>query len=268
MNGRAGLALIVAAALAGGCATKGQVRFLEMEVRTMRVETARRDSIRAAALAAVLTLQQRIMDSVIAGRDALRNLELKVSTDITEIHRQLLQVQELTGQSQRRLTDLKGQLDRRDEQNAAAGLNRPPATPGDSTGTAAPPPASPSVSADQMYQGARGNLLRGAVGTARRGFQELLRVYPTSELAADATLGIGESFVVEAPDSAVAYYARVVAQYPKSLKASTALFRLGRLEETRSNSAAARTYYDRLLKEYPGSQEAEVARERLKNLRP
>lgn len=253
------------------CATKGQVRLLEGELRSMRIETARRDSVRAAALADMVRLQQRILDSLVAGREALRNLEVRLQVDVTDIQRQLLQVQELTGQSQRRLSELKGQLDARSEQNQAAGAVSapPPAAPGDTTTRppAAPGPA-PSPSADQMYQGARLQLNRGAVGTARRGFQEFLRVYPAHELAPDALYYIGESFAVENPDSAVAYWTRVVAQYARVPKASTSLYKMGRLEETRNNRAAARSYYERLLREYPRSEDVDLARDRLRDLRP
>ena len=119
-----------------------------------------------------------------------------------------------------------------------------------------------------MYQGARLQLNRGAVGTARRGFQEFLRTYPTHELVPDALFYVGESFAVESADSAVAYWTRVVAQYPRSAKASTALYKMGRIEELRNNRAAASGYYDRLLMEYPRSDEADLAREQLRNLRP
>lgn len=262
-----------AAALATlvGCATKGQVRLLEGELRSMRIETARRDSARAAALAAVIGLQQRILDSLVVGREALRNLDVRMQTDITEIQRQLLQVQELTGQSQRRLSELKGQLDARSEQIQAAGaVPAPrPATPGDTTALPliAPGPTT-SPSADQMYQGARQQLNKGAVGTARRGFQEFLRVYPTHELAPDALYYTGESFAVENPDSAVAYWTRVVAEHARAPKASTSLYKMGRLEETRNNRVAARSYYERLLREYPRSEDVDLARDRLRDLRP
>src|SRR3990172_6525298 len=96
-----------------GCATKGQVRLLESEVHSLRVETARRDSARAAALAAVLTLQQRIMDSLGATQEALRTMDVRFQGDLTDVQRQLLQVQELSGQSQVRLSELKAQLDAR-----------------------------------------------------------------------------------------------------------------------------------------------------------
>jgi tol-pal system protein YbgF len=263
-----GLALVVLAA----CATKGQVRLLEGELHTMRIETARRDSVRAAALAAVIGLQQRILDSLGAGREALRTLDVRLQGDMTDIQRQLLQVQELTGQSQRRLSELKGQLDQRAEQSEAAGAVRPPlapAAPGDTAAPAAPPvPAASVPSADQVYQGARQQLNRGALGTARRGFQEFLRTYANHPLAPDALFYIGETFALEAPDSAVAYYNRVLAQYSRSTRASTALYKLGRLEEARKNFSAARAYYERLLREYPRSDEVDLAREQLKNLRP
>lgn len=237
----------------------------------MRIETARRDSARAAALAAVIGLQQRILDSLVVGREALRNLDVRMQTDITEIQRQLLQVQELTGQSQRRLSELKGQLDVRSEQIQAAGavpVSRP-TTPGDTTaGPIVPPGPTTSPSADQMYQGARQQLNRGAVGTARRGFQEFLRVYPAHELAPEALYYIGESFAVENPDSAVAYWTRVVAEHARAAKASTSLYKIGRLEETRNNRVAARSYYERLLREYPRSEDVDLARDRLRDLRP
>jgi TolA-binding protein len=265
------LASLAALAAIPACATKGQVRLLEGELRSMRIETARRDSARAAALAAVIGLQQRILDSLVVGREALRNLDVRMQTDITEIQRQLLQVQELTGQSQRRLSELKGQLDARSEQNQAAGVVAPPAAaiPGDTTNRAVPPagPAG-SPSADQMYQGARLQLNRGAVGTARRGFQDFLRVYPTHGLASDALYYIGESFAVENPDSAVAYWTRVVAEHPRSTRASTSLYKMGRLEETRNNRVAARSHYERLLREYPRSEDVDLARDRLRDLRP
>ena len=234
----------------------------------MRIETARRDSARAAALADIVRLQQRIMDSLVVGREALRTLDVRFQADITDIQRQLLQIQELTGQSQRRLSELKAQVDARAEQSQASGVVAP-MTPLD-TANRAPvsPGAMPAVSADQMYQGARQQLNRGAVGTARRGFQEFLRSYPAHELTPDALFYIGESFAVENADSSVAYWTLVGAQHPRSTKASTALYKMGRIEEVRNNRASAKAYYDRLLKEYPRSDEADLAREQLKNLRP
>ena len=256
--------------LASACATKGQVKLLQGEISSLRIETARRDSVRASALAAIIGLQQRIMDSVVAGREALRTLDLRIQADLTGVQRQLLQVQELTGQSQSRLSEMKAALDQRAEQTEAAGLARPAAPTADSTATPGPtPPAgTPVPTADRMYQAAKAQLNRGAAGTARRGFQELVRTYPTHELVPEALFYIGESYAGETPDSAVVYYTQVLSRFPRAPKASTSLYKLGRLESARNNSAAARAYYDRLIKEYPRSDEVELARDALKNLRP
>lgn len=260
----AGIALAVLAALPA-CASKGQVQLLSGELRSLRVETARRDSARASALAAIITLQQRILDSVAAGREALKNLDVRLSNDMTDLQRQLLQVQELTGQSQQRLTQLKAQIDQRAEQAEVSGPSRP-AAPGD---TGARGPTTPVVpTADQMYRSARDQHGRGALATARMAYQEVLKTYPADPRVPDVLFYIGETFASEAPDSAVAYYSQVIARFRTSPRAPTALYRLGRVEEARRNPAAARGYYDRLIRDYPASDDADLARDRLKNLRP
>jgi TolA-binding protein len=206
------------------------------------------------------------MDSIAAGREALRALDVRIQGDLTEVQRQMLQVMELTGLSQQRLTELKAQIDARAEQAEVAGGGMTPVRP-DSAGGARPP--GPVVAtADQMYQGARNQQNRGALGTARMGYQELIKTYPTHPRVPDATFYIGETFATEAPDSAVVYYLQVVNRFKTSPRASTALFRLGKLEEARKNTAAARGYYDRLVREYPSSDDADLARERLRELRP
>src|SRR6266542_1321227 len=75
------------------CATPGQVRMVQDEVHVMRIENSRRDSARAAALAVVLRLQDQILDSLAAGREALRTLDVRLQGDLTDVQRQLLQVQ-------------------------------------------------------------------------------------------------------------------------------------------------------------------------------
>ncbi|MGQ0703221.1 MAG: tetratricopeptide repeat protein [Gemmatimonadales bacterium] len=248
--------LLLFALSALSCATKGQVRLLQGDVQALRVESARRDSARAAALAAVLTLQQRIMDSLIVTREAVRNLDVRVQADLTDINRQLLQVQELTGQSQQRLTELKAQLDARAEQAAVAGGA---GAPSDTTRRTGP-------TADQLYQNARSNQIRGAMITARAGYQEFLRTYPSDSRAPDAVYYIAQTFGEETPDSAAVYYNQVVSQDPTSERAPAALYQLGRLAEARRDPATARRHYDRVLREYPRSPVADLARERLREL--
>jgi len=265
---RAALALMLAL---GGCATRSDVRRLEDEVLLMRAEQVRRDSAQGVALGALSALTQRTADSVVAIRAQVAQIKGDLSGDLYSIAQQLVQVQELTGQSQQRLTELRTQLEARGEQIAEP---TPPATGATPTatppGTAAAPVAATDTSggaaADQIYQASLNQLRRGSVNTARTGFRELMRRYPQSTRAADAVYYIGESFAADQPDSARVFYDQVVTKYATSPRAATALYKLGLLAERARDTAGARGYYNKIVTGYPSSDEAVLARDRLRSL--
>ena len=262
MRSRAGvLATLFAPALVAGaglgCVSKGDVQMVQGEVALLRADVARRDSARAAQLNEVIQLQRLVMDSLTATRRSVAQIRGDLSTDLYNIQQQLVQLQELTGQSQQRLTELRTRLEARGAQIDAA-----PA-PGDS---ARPVPEGGSASADQMYEASLAQLRRGSLSTARLGLREMLRQYPTSERAPDALYFIGQSFAAENPDSAAAYYRQVVDQHGSSPRAASALYNLGLLAERRKDTAGARQAYQRVAEKYPQSDEAALARDRLKAL--
>ena len=245
----------------GGCALKGDVKRVEMEVANLRMESAVQDSIRAARLNEMLELQQRIMDSlgssIGATQRAVTSIQGSLSQDLYRIQQQLVQVQELTGQSQQRLSELRSQLETRSQQ---VGPN-----PSD-TGSAAAPAGSNTPSADQMYEASLQQLRRGSVATARMGFRQLMQTHPQSSRIADAMYFIGESWATEAPDSAARYYEQVVTTYPMSTRAPGALYKLGLLAERRRDVPAARAYFTRVARDYPRSEEAALVPDKLKAL--
>ncbi len=254
--------------LVAGCATKGNVRRVETQVAVLRAETARQDSARAAELSRIIRLQQSILDSLAAGRQALHVLDARLGNDLVDIQRQLLQVQELAGQSQARLSRLQANLDAR----AAAAQVETANAMADSThadsAAAAPPPPMQAPSADQMYQGALQQFRRGSVILARRAFLDFLKTYPDHPLVPDATYYVGETFETEAPDSALARYNEVVKRFPQSTRAPTALYKIGLMAERRQDASTARATYQRVIQQYPRSEEADLARERLASLKP
>ena len=254
------LAALVAAGAAGGCVSKGDVQMVQADVALLKAESARRDSARAAQLTQVIQLQQHIMDSLTVSRQALGQLKGDIGTDLYNIQQQLVQLQELTGQSQQRLTELRTQLEARGAQQSLSTPSVP--APGDS----ARPESTANTSADQMYEASLAQLRRGSTSTARIGLREMLRAYPTSARAPDALYFIGQSFAAENPDSAAAYYSQVADKYPTSPRASSALYNLGLLAERRKESAKAKDAYQRLVQKYPQSDEAALARDRLKAL--
>lgn len=256
---------VVAAGLGAlaACASSGDVRRVQNEVALLRAETARQDSARAARLGEIIRLQQRLLDSLGLSMRALRG---ETQQDLYNIEQQLVQLQELTGQSQQRLSELRTQLEARQAEISAASPAPPGATPGasgDTTRSAAPAPA---ASADEMYEASVAQLRRGSTATARTGFRQLLQSYPTSERAPDAIYFLGQSFAAENPDSAAAYYKQVIDRYPQSPRASAALYNLGLLAERRKDSAGAKAAYQRVVQQYPRSGEAALARDRLKSL--
>jgi tol-pal system protein YbgF len=232
---------------------------VETELVTLRQESAERDSIRAARLNEIIELQQRLMDSlggsIASTQRAVTSIQGALSGDLYRIQQQLVQVQELTGQSQQRLSELRSQLENRSQQMTAQ--------PADSGGAA---PSSTGPSADQMYDASLQQLRRGSVATARMGFRQLLQAHADSPRVPDALYFIGESWAGEAPDSAARYYEQVVTTYPTSGRAPGALYKLGLLAERRHDATAARAYFTRVARDYPRSEEAALVPDKLKAL--
>jgi tol-pal system protein YbgF len=267
MMRRAPLLLPLIALVASACfATRNDVRLLQTDMLASRAEAARADSARArqiAQIAATLTTTLgALSDSVRDVSTRLDRFKGDTRTDLYNVQQQLLQVQELTGQSQRRINDLRAELERRSEQ-IAAGTPATPATPGDTT---RPPP--PQTGPAQLYQIARQQLDQGSYGTARAGFQELLRLYPTSDLAPDALHFVAESYAAEMNlASADSAYTQVLTRYPRSSRAPSSLYKLGISLAKQGKKSDARAAMDRVTREYPQSDEAELAREWLRTNR-
>jgi len=243
--------LALATVTLGGCALKGDVRRVEGQLVEYRAETARADSARAAQLDRVIALQQEMYDSVAALQRRLQAFQGDVRSDITEVQRQLVQVQELTGQSQQRLTELRGQLDQRLREAPAAGAS-------DSGGAG-------DIGAQELFDVSLQQLRRGSPGTARAGFRKFIEDYPSHPLAADAWFFLGESWEEADADSAAASYGQVVERFPDSRRAPTALYRLGLIAERKGDRRAAEVYYSRVIAGYPRSEEAQLARAKLPN---
>lgn len=248
--------------LLAGCALKSDVKKVETQLTTLRQETAQQDSLRAARLQEMLEIQRSLMDSlsasVAATQQTIGAVRGALTEDLYRIQQQLVQVQELTGQSQQRLSELRAQLEARSQETSA-----PP--PSD-TGSSAAPANPSSPSADQMYEVSLQQLRRGSVATARMGFQQLLKNHPNSPRVPDAIYFIGESWATEAPDSAARYYEQVVTSYATSPRAPGSLYKLGLLAERRRDLPAARAYFSRIAQDYPRSEEAALVPDKLRAL--
>lgn len=260
------LPFVVTLGLVSGCALKGDVRKVELQVAALQAERARADAERTAQIDSLRQLALALQQALTAQQAYLVQLRGDMKTDLLAVQQQLLTVSELTGLSQQRLTELRTKI----EEQA-----RQPVPPLDTThaggGGAPGPPVGPSGNPagpgpDQMFDLSLQQFRRGSLKTARLGFREFLRFFPTHERAPDALFYVGETFAGESADSSAAVYQQVVKTFPTSSRAPAALYKLGLLAEQRGDKTTARTYYRRVATTYPRSDEANLARDKLQRL--
>jgi tol-pal system protein YbgF len=237
------LALAVLLVVTSGCATKRDVRDLRDEMGTMRAEQEQ-------LLRELQRQNATIIDSMHAQNIRLRG---DLTNQLLQVDRQLVQIQELTGQGQRQLTQMRESLRAREE----AIRTEDGGAPGGATGDA-----------EELFTAAAAALQRGSLTTARSGFEELVRAFPQHPRAAEAQLGIGETWErANEPGRALAAYGRVLELYPNSTRAPTALLRSARIEIARNNRDTARTMLNQISAAYPRSPEAAQAQQELGRLR-
>jgi tol-pal system protein YbgF len=270
----------------GACfATREDVQALHADVQTLRADNARSDSARRAALDRVVTSLNVVRDSLGLLSTRVVKMQGDVRGDLYNVGQQLVQIQELTGQSQQRVQELRASLEAKqsDIQSSTAPSSAPPAAgaqtggassptssyPATRPGAATPAPAGGATPGpNQLFQISLEQLRRGSPGAARTGLQTLLQQYPTSDLVPDAQFYLGEAYHQEGnaagADSA---YAAVVSGYPTSPRAPTALYKRALGMEEKGNVVGARGLLNDLVTRYPRSDEAALAKERLRTLK-
>jgi tol-pal system protein YbgF len=286
---------------AGACfATRDDVRLLQDQMKAAQVQQAQADSQRQAQVDRVIEQLGLVNDSLGRIGAQLTKFQGDVEGSVYAMGQQLIQIQELTGQSQRRLQELRAGLE---AQRQTAFQVPPVATvqpsgqaspgqqmPGDSTaavptgavtGAAVQAPPAPATSApaagtpppgtpgpNQLYEMALDQLRRGSTTAARTALQDLLRQYPTSDVAPDAQFYVAETFAKErdtvAADSG---YRLVVQRFPTSDRAPQALFKHALVLQAQHKVQAARAAFEEVVSKYPRSDEAVLAKDRLRTVK-
>jgi tol-pal system protein YbgF len=258
---RARLAIFPLLLAAGGCfATRDDVRVLQSDVRTMHEQSLRSDSLNRQMLEQLSQRLAIVDDSLRTLSTRLTRLQGSTREDLYNIGQLLIQIQELTGQSQARLLDLRSELEQRNRaEPPMPDSGTPPSgsTPGDPPPAAAPGPA-------QLLQLSIDQLRRGSAGTARRGLEEMLRLYPTSDLVPQATFYLGEAHAAEGNlDTADSVFVQVYTRFPRSNEAPTAMYKHGVYLEDQGRSQEAERVFRDVVEQYPRSDAATLARSRL-----
>jgi tol-pal system protein YbgF len=228
--------------LSTGCfATRQDVRTLQDDLRLIRSESARDDTIRATQIA-------RLNDSLAALSRRITRMNAETQGRFTAVEEQLLRTQEIAGQSQARVQEMRAAL----ETARTASTEGPTGAPGP----------------NQLYQLGREQFMRGSNAAARTAFQELLNSFPEADMAGDAQFFVGETFSAEGNTAAAdSVYAIVVARYARSDRAATALYKRGVVAQQAGRNADARRHFNEVINRFPRSDEAALARDRLRTVR-
>ncbi len=262
----------------GACfATRNDLRIVHSDLQAMRAERLAADSTVtrlieqvAQDLARVSAVVATLADSSNANGTAIHRLRNDSREDLQAIRQQLIMIQELTGQSQRRIQELRAEMEQR---AAELAVPLPAATPTDTTrrppGTAAatPPPAAPQPAPGpaQLYQMGQDQLRRGSVSAARAVFVQLLDRHPQSDLAPAALYGVAETWADEGNGRAAdSVYALVVERYPRSEQAPNALYKRASAARSVGQTQQAMTLYRQIVQQYPRSDAALLAQEFLR----
>lgn len=257
----------------GACfATRSDVRVLQGDIAVLRAEATRADSMHREQLRQVSRQVGVVNDSLRTVATVLSRFQGDVSLSLHNLGQQLITLTELAGASQKKLQEMRADLEARSTEATAAQQAAAPVTPAIGAPTAGgmkpPAPTAGQPGPNQLFQASQAQLRRGAAMSARAGFEDFLAAYPKDDLAADAQFGIAESYAAEGKGAAAdSAYALVVGRYPKSDRAPTALYKRAAALRDTKQTAKARAMFQQIIDKYPRSDEADLARDILKTLK-
>ncbi len=242
------------------CATPGQVRLVATQVEVADHERARADSAERAEIARTQIMLRQNLDSMNTLyrvlTEQLQRMSREEASGFLSLQQQFYQLTNLTSTTAANLNRLNTQV----QMAAAAPTTSAPADTSNHGNVAGAVPP-PSVLIDQ----AKGFMLDQAYQTARRSLNQLLVSYPQAPEVPEALYQLGYSYDNgDTADSARFYYNRTWKEFPKDIRASTALFKLGNIELKAGNIAAARKYWQQIVNDYPQSLEFPSAQDYLR----
>lgn len=252
------LTLAAAGLLLGGCATKGDLRNVQLEIRALG---ARQDSLMA--------LMRRDMLST---QDTVRGQSLQLYDFRGEIFRQLREISDglsrleaLSGETQRGIVGVRDQLANL-RRTSGGGAVLPEG--GDPTGVSDPGQPSAAGDAEGIFNAAVGQFNRGSLSTARTAFEQFLQAYPGHALAPDAYYFLASILVQEDRlEDALEAFQRIPETFPTAAKVPETLYRIALLQIELGDRSDARATLERIVNTYPGTGTALLAAEKLREIR-
>jgi tol-pal system protein YbgF len=264
LGGTARLTVLLIPLAGASCffATKQDIDRLQADIVGTRASSSAADSVQRAQLVEVSRSVRTLNDSISALSRRLAAMRTASESDMTAMRENIAQLQDLSGQSEQRLRDMRATLEeKRQQQEQAAAV----ATPDSSSALGAPATGPGPL---QLLQAGRDQLLKGGNASARSAFNELITKYPRSEYVPEAMFYTAQAYAAERNLTAAdAEYSSLIAKYPTSPRVPTAMYKRAlQLQAGKKNAEAKRIYQD-IIKRFPRSDEAALADERLQSMR-
>jgi tol-pal system protein YbgF len=245
---------IAAAVVLTGCATKGDIRDMQMELRAL---AQRQDSLLVQLRMQALSTQ----DTLRTQSDQLFDFRGQVFQQLRAIAQGLTTLEAMVGENQRGIAGVRDQM---------ANLRRTPTTTRPPTGEEGTEAVGGGVggSAEDLYANAMEQFNRGSTSTARLAFEQFLQAYPTHSLAPDAHFYLADILVQEDRlEEAIDAFREVQELFPTAARVPDALYRIALVHIEMGNAADAEETLERIVNTYPGTGLALLAQDKLDEIR-
>jgi tol-pal system protein YbgF len=257
----ASLSILLIPVALGACffATKQDFDKLQQDIAVSRATSTASDSVQRAQLVDVSRSMRTLSDSIGALSRRVSAMRTATESDMAAMKEDISQLQDLSGQSEQRMRDVRAALEEKRQQE--------PAPVGDSSaGGGAAPVSGPGPL--QLLQAGRDQLLKGGNAAARSAFSELITKYPTSEYVPEAMFYTAQAYAAEQnPNAADAQYVALISRFPKSPRVPTAMYKRALYLQSQKKTAEAKRLFQDIIKRFPRSDEAALADERLQSIK-
>jgi len=249
--------LITTIVVLGGCATKSDIRDLQVELQAELRVLAERQA----------ALIEQLQTEANSTRDTLRSQSIQLFDFRGELSRQLREIGEglatlevLAGENQRAITGIRGQVT-----NLRSGsITTPTTTVLDSTDMIG---GATGGGADQLYRTAAEQFGRGSLNTARMAFQQFVESYPNHVLAPEAHFSLADIlYQQEDFNAALEAFGEIQSRFPTAAKVPDALYRIALIQIEMEEIESAIDTLQRITNTYPESVIAEIAADKLEEI--
>jgi tol-pal system protein YbgF len=248
------LPLLIAAFLAFGCASSGDVSQVRQDVTTVYSEQT--------------TYREKTDARISRIEKDLRDIQKSIGSPDAGLRKQMVDLS-LSGEARdEKIRGIYGRLDELESQlrtyweevrSELKGLKK---QAGQNSGG---PASAPTANPDELYRQGFEAYQKGAYEDAIQAFSRFVKDNAEAPLAPNAYFWMGESYMnIKNHEKAIVQFQELLDRFPKSDKAGRAMLRQAEAFSILGDKKSSTTLYKRVVELFPKSEEARVAERRLR----